>query len=73
VWYNNYGKKERYITMMKKTLVETNRRTKETYKVTGMVTDHTDAELIDFCDINNFGGYVIRYGDYVAYVTVYID
>ncbi len=59
--------------MMKKTLVDTNRRTRETYKVTGMVTNCTDAELIDFCDINNFGGTVRRYGDYVAYVTVYID
>ena len=59
--------------MMKKTLVDTNRRTRETYKVTGMVTNRTDAELIDFCDINNFGGRVKRYGDYVAYVTVYID
>jgi hypothetical protein len=59
--------------MMKKTLVDTNRRTRETYKVTGMVTNRTDAELIDFCDINNFGGRVKRYGNYVAYVTVYID
>ena len=59
--------------MMKKTLVGTNRRTRATYKVTGMVTNRTNAELIDFCDINNFGGYVKRYGNYVAYVTVYID
>lgn len=59
--------------MMKKELVETNRRTRETYKVTGTVTNRTDAELIDFCDVNNFGGYVRRYGNYVAYVTVYID
>ena len=59
--------------MMKKTLIQTNRRTSETYKVTGVVINRTDAELIDFCDINNFGGYVKRYGNYVAYVTVYID
>ena len=59
--------------MMKKTLVETNRRTRETYKVTGIVANRTDDELIDFCDRNNFGGMVRRYVDYVAYVTVYID
>ena len=59
--------------MMQKTLVETNRRTRETYKVTGMITNRTDDELIDFCDINNFGGCVIRCGNDVAYVTVYID
>ena len=59
--------------MMKKALVKTNRRTRETYKVTGIVTNRTDTELIDFCDINNFGGYAKRYGNYVAYVTVYTD
>ena len=59
--------------MMKKTLVETNRRTRETYKVTGIIINRTDAELVDFCDNNNFGGRVRRYVNYVAYVTVYID
>jgi hypothetical protein len=58
--------------MMKKTFVE-RRPTIEVYKVTGIVINRTDAELIDFCDINNFGGRVRRYGNYVAYVTVYID
>ena len=58
--------------MMKKTFVE-RRPTIEVYKVTGIVINRTDAELIDFCDINNFGGRVKRYGKYVAYVTVYID
>ena len=58
--------------MMKKTFVE-RRIGNETYKVTGVVNNRTDNELIDFCDINNFGGRVKRYGDYVAYVTVYTD
>jgi hypothetical protein len=58
--------------MMKKTFVE-RKPTIEVYKVTGAVVNRTDAELIDFCDINNFGGRVRRYGNYVAYVTVYID
>jgi hypothetical protein len=58
--------------MMKKTFVE-RKQTIEVYKVTGIVINRTDAELIDFCDINNFGGRVKRYGNYVAYVTVYID
>jgi hypothetical protein len=72
VWYNNYGKKERYITMMKKTFVE-RKIGREVYKVTGIIANYTEAELIDFCDINNFGGYVKKYGNYVAYVTVYTD
>ena len=58
--------------MMKKTFVE-RRIGNETYKVTGIVSNHTDNELIDFCDVNNFGGRVKRYGNYVAYVTVYTD
>jgi hypothetical protein len=58
--------------MMKKTFVERRIGT-ETYKVTGIVSNRTNDELIDFCDANNFGGRVKRYGDYVAYVTVYID
>ena len=58
--------------MMKKTLIERNIG-KETYKVTGIITNRTDVELVDFCDNNNFGGRVRRYGNYVAYVTVYTD
>ena len=58
--------------MMKKTFVE-RKIGRETYKVTGMVANRTNAELLDFCDINNFGGRVARYGNYVAYVTVYTD
>lgn len=58
--------------MMKKTFVE-RRPANEVYKVTGIIINRTDDELINFCDINNFGGRVRRYGKYVAYVTVYID
>lgn len=58
--------------MMNKTLVE-RRVAKEVYKVTGVIINRTDAELLDFCDLNNFGGIVRRYGKYVAYVTVYTD
>jgi hypothetical protein len=58
--------------MMKRTLVE-RRVAKEVYKVTGVIANRTDAELLDFCDLNNFGGIVRRYGKYVAYVTVYTD
>jgi hypothetical protein len=58
--------------MLKRTVVE-RKVAREVYKVTGIVANRTDAELIDFCDANNFGGYVRRYGNYVAYVTVYID
>lgn len=57
---------------MKKTFVERNIG-KETYKIIGVVINRTNAELIDFCDNNNFGGHVRRYGKYVAYVTVYTD
>lgn len=58
--------------MMNKTFVE-RKIGKKTYKVTGAITNRTDTELLDFCDNNNFGGHVRRYGDYAAYVTVYID
>lgn len=58
--------------MLKKIFVE-RKIGREVYKVTGIVANRTEAELIDFCDINNFGGRVRRYGNYVAYVTVYID
>ena len=58
---------------MTKTLIPTNYRTMTVYKVCGYIADKTDAELIDFCDINNFGGYVKRCDDYCAYVTVDID
>lgn len=58
--------------MMKKVFVE-RKIGRETYKVTGVITNRTDAELLKFCDNNNFGGRVIRYGNYVAYVTVYTD
>ena len=58
--------------MMKKTFVE-RRPTIEVYKVTGMITNRTNAELVNFCDNHSFGGRVKRYGNYVAYVTVYID
>ena len=58
--------------MMKRTLVERKLKN-EIYKVTGMIINRTDAELLDFCDLNNFGGIVRRYGKYVAYVTIYTD
>lgn len=58
--------------MMKKTLIE-RKIGREVYKVTGIIINRTEAELIDFCDINNFGGYAKKYGNYVAYVTVYTD
>ena len=58
--------------MMKRILVERKAKN-EIYKVTGVIINHTDAELLDFCDLNNFGGIVRRYGKYVAYVTVYTD
>ena len=58
--------------MMNKAFVE-RKIGKKTYKVTGAIANRTDTELLDFCDNNNFGGHVRRYGDYVAYVTVYTD
>jgi hypothetical protein len=48
------------------------RRTVDTYKVEGDIENLTNAELIDFCDLNNFGGYVLRSGN-VATVEVYTD
>ena len=44
----------------------------KTYKVTE-VTNQTDAELIDLCDYNNFGGQVIRHHNNTATVIVYTD
>jgi hypothetical protein len=58
--------------MLKKIFVERKIGT-EVYKVTGIIANRTETELIDFCDNNNFGGRVRRYGNYVAYVTVYTD
>ena len=43
----------------------------ETYEVTGITTE-TDEQILKFCDFNNFGGRVFRYGTF-ARVVVYID
>ena len=47
-------------------------RTIHTYKVEG-ITSQTDAEIIEYCDRNAFGGRVSRCGDGVAIVEVDID
>ena len=57
---------------MEKVRVETYKKTTKAYRVTG-ITNETNAEIIDFCDPNNFGGQVTRYTDGVAFVYVYID
>ena len=72
ICYNIDTKEREVHIMMKRTLVE-RKPTREVYKVTGVIINRTDAELLDFCDLNNFGGIVRRYGKYVAYVTVYTD
>ena len=43
-----------------------------TYIIEGIKTE-SDEEILDFCDPNNFGGYVTRYSDGTASVEVYID
>lgn len=57
---------------MTKTRIYSNYRTIHTYQVEGDIANLTNAELIDFCDRNNFGGYVSRNGN-VAIVEVNID
>ena len=57
---------------MTKTMIYNNYRTTQTYRVEGDIANLTNAELIDFCDRNNFGGYVSRSGN-VAIVEVNID
>ena len=37
------------------------------------INDATDEQIIDFCDPNNFGGYVTRYANNCARVLVNID
>ena len=59
--------------MLNKVIVPTYYRTMTVYKVTGIIVNRTDDELIKFCDFAAFGGHVKRYGKYVAYVTVHID
>lgn len=44
----------------------------DTYRVEG-ITNESDIDIINFCDINNFGGYVYRYGIGQAKVEVNID
>ena len=46
--------------------------TTEEYYIEGITTE-TDAEVLDFCDRANFGGYVYRYGQGCARVLVNID
>lgn len=57
---------------MQKVQVSTYKKTMRAYRVTG-ITNETDAEILDFCDPCNFGGYVTRYMGGVAFVYVYID
>lgn len=57
---------------MTKTRLYNNYCTTHTYRVEGDIANFTDDELIDFCDCNNFGGYVSRSGK-VAIVRVNID
>lgn len=44
----------------------------ETYEISGDISTYSDADLLNLCDRNNFGGEVRRYSD-GATVTVYID
>lgn len=50
----------------------TSKRGTEIYKVT---TDKkvTDNELINFCDCNNFGGYVTKKANNIYIVEIFID
>ena len=45
----------------------------QVYRVDGAVTTYTDKELLEMCDLNNFGGIVKRYGKTCAIVKVYTD
>ena len=47
-------------------------RTYELYRVVGDIDEISNSDLIDLCDINNFGGSVCR-GTNGATVKVYID
>ena len=57
---------------MKKVQVSTYKKTMKAYRITG-ITNETNTEIIDFCDPYNFGGYVTRYTNGVAFAYVYID
>lgn len=57
---------------MKKTEKTTNRATTREFFVEG-ITNETNDQILDFCDINNFGGVVRRNANGTATVTVYID
>lgn len=57
---------------MKKTEKTTNRATTREFFVEG-ITNETNDQILDFCDINNFGGVVHRNANGTATVTVYID
>ena len=57
---------------MTKTRVNTTYRTINAYFVEGITTE-TNAEILDFCDRNNWGGQVYRKGNGKAYVEVNID
>ena len=46
--------------------------TTEEYRVEGITTE-TNEQIIDFCNRNNFGGYVYRYGQGCARVEINID
>lgn len=57
---------------MSKVRLYTDNRYSATYEVIG-ITSETKEEIIMFCDPYCFGGSVVRRGDDMAIVTVYID
>lgn len=57
---------------MKKFEQYSNSKFRRVFIVEG-ITDETDEEILDFCDRNNFGGWVRRRGDGTAQVECYID
>lgn len=57
---------------MSKAMLYSDHRYSATYEVSG-ITSETKEEIIKFCDPYCFGGSVVRRGDDVAIVTVYID
>ena len=47
---------------------------RDVYEVIGAVDRYTDEQLMDKCDLNNFGGWVERYDERgLAMVVVYTD
>ena len=46
---------------------------RDVYRITGVVYQYTDAELIDACDCNNWGGVVYQRTQFYAEVIVYTD